>query len=182
LTASVGIGRMRASHPNPSHAIQAQTPGPDDLRAKPHHEGSPPMSKLDNTLFSGKTRTTTRGAHKVDMQLASGDKPGLKLDGVESHPIAEQLFAGAWSACYTGALRFLAPQMNVTLPPDVTVDIAVDLGQVGGAFALRGRIDVTIPGVSRELAEALAHKADEICPYSVMMNKAFQVSVNVLDA
>jgi len=102
-----------------------------------------------------------------------------RFAAVQPHPTAERFFAGAWSACYSAALGLVASQMKVKLPPDVSVDIEVDLGQSGAAWLLQARLTVRAPGLEREVVEKLAHGAHEICPYSKATRGNIDVALNV---
>ena len=59
-----------------------------------------------------------------------------------------------------------AGKHNVKLPAETSVDAEVDLLNTDGAFSLRARLNVTIPGVDRETAQAIADDAHQVCPYS----------------
>jgi len=145
------------------------------------------MDKIDKVVFTGKTHTTasrgdgaSRGGHgTLDIQLSSGGTNAEQFAGVQPHPTAERLFAGAWSACYSAALGVVAAKMKVKLPPDLSVDIEVDLGQSGPAWLLQARLNVRAPGLEREVVEQLAHGAHEICPYSKATRGNIDVAVNV---
>jgi osmotically inducible protein OsmC len=142
------------------------------------------MNKIDKVLFTGKTHTTVsrntaEGHFNVDMRLSSPDGTELVFAAVPHHPTAEQLFAGAWSACYIGALGLVAAQKRVTLPADLSVDIEIDLVQTGNAYSLQAGFDVRMPGIEREVAEKIAHAAHEICPYSKATRGNINVAVNV---
>ena len=145
------------------------------------------MNKIDKVLFKGKTHTTASrrdgaspGGHgALDIQLSSGGKNEEQFTAIQPHPTAERLFAGAWSACYSAALGVVASQMKVKLPPDLSVDIEVDLGQSGAAWLLQARLTVRAPGLEREVVERLAHGAHEICPYSKATRGNIDVAVNV---
>jgi Ohr subfamily peroxiredoxin len=141
------------------------------------------MSKIDKVLASGKTHTLVRGpGDRVDIQLSSPGSagPAHVFPAVHAHPTAEQLFAGAWSACYILALGLAAKEKKVALPADLSVDIQVDLGQTGKAYFIQARFDVRLPGVARELAEAVAHAAHGICPYSKAVHGNIDLAVNVV--
>jgi lipoyl-dependent peroxiredoxin len=56
--------------------------------------------------------------------------------------------------------------MSLTLPADVAIDAEVDLNLEDGGYILRARLNVSLPGVKREAAQALVDKAHRICPYS----------------
>jgi Ohr subfamily peroxiredoxin len=140
----------------------------------------------ENVLFSGKTHTTpTRrpGAnpanHGVDLHLTAPGAEAIVFEDAAPHPTAEQLFAGAWSACYITAIGLVAMQKKVKLPADMAVDIQVDLLQTGADYFLRARFDVSLPGLDQATAEALAHEADLICPYSKATRNNIDVALNV---
>ena len=145
-------------------------------------------TKIQTVLMTGKTHTTTshregapHGEEHVDIRMSIPGKAGneIVLDAIQLHPTAEQLFAGAWSACYTGALGYAAKAKKVALPSDMSVDIEVDLGHTGGAYFLQARIDVRMPGVDPNVAEAIAHAAHAMCPYSKAVHGNIDVVTNV---
>lgn len=147
------------------------------------------MNKIEKVLFTGKTHTTasreSTGVHgKLDLNLsvAGSADQDLTYAAVAPHPLAEQLFAGAWSACYTAAIGLVAAQKRVPLPADMSVDIEIDLGQTGAAYFLQARFEVRIPGVAQDVAERLAHAAHQICPYSKAVHGNIDVAVNVVTA
>ncbi|MBM7060580.1 Ohr family peroxiredoxin [Pseudomonas sp. UL073] len=151
------------------------------------------MSKIEKVLVTGKTHTTASSAGitarghdgSLDIQLSSpslGAEPLHVFSAVQPHPTAEQLFAGAWSACYIAAVGLVAKQMKLTLPADLAVDIEVDLGQTGSAYFLQARLTLRAPGLTHDVATNLAHAADEICPYSKATRGNIEVALNVLTA
>lgn len=146
-------------------------------------------TKIQTVLMTGKTHTTAsrrEGApsadDRIDIQMSTPGKAGneIVLKAIQLHPTAEQLFAGAWSACYTGALGVAAKAKKVALPSDMSVDIEVDLGQTRGAYFIQARIDVCMPGVERDVAEAIAHAAHEMCPYSKAVHGNIDVATNIV--
>jgi lipoyl-dependent peroxiredoxin len=124
----------------------------------------------EKLLFTGKTHNTNgraAGARSSDGRL------DVRLP--EPHPAAEQLFGAAWSACYMGAIELAAAQRKVKLPAGLAVDAEIDLNLADGAFFLRARLNVSVPGVEREQAQTLIDTAHTICPYS----RAIQVNIDV---
>ena len=93
------------------------------------------MSKIEKVLATGKTHTTavTPGSvhSNVNLKLSAAGGRDISFDNIVAHPSAEQLFAGAWSSCYTLALTLAAAQNKVTLPAATSVDIEVDLAVTG---------------------------------------------------
>jgi lipoyl-dependent peroxiredoxin len=44
------------------------------------------------------------------------------------------------------------------------MDAEVDLWMTGGAYSLQARLNVSLPGVEREVAQALVDAAHQTCP------------------
>ena len=146
-------------------------------------------TKIQTVLLTGKTHTTAsrregapRGDERIDIALSTPGKAGneIAFTAVQLHPTAEQLFAGAWSACYTGALGLAAKAGKVVLPADMSVDIEVDLGKTGDAYFIQARIDVRMPGVALDVAEAIAHAAHAVCPYSKAVHGNIDIATKVV--
>ena len=78
----------------------------------------------------------------------------------------EQLFAAGYSACFIGALKFVAGQQKVRLPDDVSITGHVGIGPIPTGFGIEAQLDISIPGVERNVAEGLIEKAHQVCPYS----------------
>lgn len=76
------------------------------------------------------------------------------------------MFAAAWPDCYTGAFELAASQSKVKLPAEVAVHAEIKLNFDGGGFFLTARLDVSLPGLDREVAQAVIEAAHGICPYS----------------
>jgi osmotically inducible protein OsmC len=112
-------------------------------------------------LFTGKTHTTS--GPNATGRSADGE---LDIQLPEPHPAAERLFGVAWSACFMGAIELAASRKKITLPAPPAVDATIELLIENNAFFLRARLDVSIPGVEREIGQELIEAAHGICPYS----------------
>lgn len=78
----------------------------------------------------------------------------------------EQLFAAGYAACFGGALDVVIRNAKVKTG-DTKVHSHVSIGKTqDGSFGLAVRLEVEIPGIESALAQALADKAHQICPYS----------------
>ena len=128
------------------------------------------------TIFSG----TTRNVSGPDGFALSNDGL-LDIQISEPHPIAENLFGAAWSACYMGALGLAAGQRKISLPQAPSVDATIDVVMEGGEFFLRARFDVAIPGIDREVAQQLIETAHSICPYSKAVHGNIAVETNLVE-
>ena len=49
-----------------------------------------------------------------------------------------------------GAIQVAAAQQKIKLPADLAVDAEIDLNQDGGAYFLRARLNVSVPGIERD--------------------------------
>ena len=80
----------------------------------------------------------------------------------------EQLFAMGYSACFLGALKFVAGKEKVKIPEDarVSADIGIGPRDDGQGFGITARLPVSVPGLDRAAVEDLVNKAHVVCPYS----------------
>jgi Ohr subfamily peroxiredoxin len=90
------------------------------------------------------------------------------------------LFAAGWSACFEGAMGLAARKMKITVPEDAAIDAEVDLVLVEGAYFLQARLNISLPGIERETAQALADAAHQTCPYSKAIRGNVDVAINVI--
>ncbi|SHI83329.1 peroxiredoxin, Ohr subfamily [Roseomonas rosea] len=109
----------------------------------------------------GRSRTAD-GA--LDVQLSTPKELG-GAGGTGNNP--EQLFAAGYSACFLGAMKFVASQGGPKVPADTTVTAEIGIGpRSEGGFGITAALTVSLPGLSREDAQALVEKAHQVCPYS----------------
>jgi lipoyl-dependent peroxiredoxin len=136
---------------------------------------------LEKVIYTAKTHTTggrDGGASRtddgrLDIKLSLPGAPGTGTN-------PEQLFACGWSACFLSAIKLLAGKKKIALPPTVAVDAEVDLGPVHGIYGLAARLNVSLPGLDRTIAEELVHGAHEICPYSNATRGNIDVAINLI--
>ena len=139
---------------------------------------------LEKVLYTGKAHTTggREGVSRssdgrldiklsVPKQMGGQDKPGTN---------PEQLFAAGWSACFMSAMGGAAAKMRTRLPPDAAIDAEVDLRGTAGEYSLQARLNVSLPGMEREVAQALVNAAHQTCPYSKATRGNIDVSINVV--
>lgn len=138
------------------------------------------MSHVKKVLYTAKTHTTggrdgaSRTADgRLDVKLAT---PGTGGDGTNP----EQLFAAGWSACFLSAVELAAAKKKVALPADRAIDAEVDLGLNEGGFVLRARLNISLPGLDREVARELVEIAHETCPYSKATRGNIDVETNLV--
>src|SRR4051812_42711032 len=77
----------------------------------------------------------------LDVKLTTPKEMG-GAGGVGTNP--EQLFAAGYSACFLGALKFVAGREKVALPETTTVDGTVGFGPIPNGFGIEAELKVTI--------------------------------------
>ncbi|WP_405163374.1 organic hydroperoxide resistance protein [Nocardia sp. NBC_01499] len=123
---------------------------------------------------NGHARTTDG---KVDVDLAT--PPEMGGSGAGTNP--EQLFAAGYAACFHSALRLVGKQDKANVD-DSAVGAKVGIGpNDAGGFELAVTLEVSLPHLSREDAQALADKAHQVCPYSNATRGNIDVTVVVAE-
>ena len=141
----------------------------------------PAATTSGKVIYTAKTHTTggrENGAARssdgqLDVRLST---PGTSRPGTNP----EQLFAAGWSACFEGAMGLAAQQMKIALPAETAVDAEVDLVLNDGSFSLQARLNVSIPGVDRDVAKRIVEAAHQTCPYSKATRGNIDVAINVV--
>jgi osmotically inducible protein OsmC len=110
---------------------------------------------------------------RLDVQFSAPGVPGTGTN-------PEQLFAAGWSACFISAMGLVASKMKVKLPADAAVDAEIDLCNSGDVYFLRARLNVSLPGLDREVAQAIVDAAhDATCAYSNATRGNIDVTLNL---
>lgn len=78
----------------------------------------------------------------------------------------EQLFAAGYSACFLGAMKFVAARDKLKIAPDVSVEGTVGIGAIPTGFGIEVTLKISLPGVPVDEAQALVDRAHIVCPYS----------------
>ena len=129
-------------------------------------------------------KTHTSGGRRGGVSSSDDGRLDVKfsapgLPGTGTNP--EQLFAAGWSACFISAMGVVARRMKVTLPTDVAVDAEIDLCNSGDVYFLRARLNVSGPGLEREVARVIVDVTHgETCAYSNATRGNVEVTVNVV--
>ncbi|MGB3432814.1 Ohr family peroxiredoxin [Achromobacter sp.] len=93
----------------------------------------------------------------------------------------EQLFAAGFAACFHGAMKLVAMKNRIPLPTDFAVHCTTTFARdaFDGLFSIRARLEVSLPGLAKEMALALVHETESICPYSKMADQGIASSVHL---
>lgn len=91
----------------------------------------------------------------------------------------EQLFATGYSACFLGALKFVAGKEKVALPAELTVTGEVGIGQIPTGFGIEVDLTINAPGMDQQQLQGLVDKAHVVCPYSNATRNNIDVRLHV---
>jgi lipoyl-dependent peroxiredoxin len=129
------------------------------------------------TATGGRDGRATSSDNVLDVSLATP----RELGGAGGHGTnPEQLFAAGYSACFLGAMKYVAGQDKIALPADVSVNGNVGIGQIPTGFGIQVELKISLPGLARDAAEALVAKAHIVCPYSNATRGNIDVTLTVL--
>jgi Ohr subfamily peroxiredoxin len=141
------------------------------------------MQKLDKVIYTARAHTTggRDGASRSDDGLLDVKlNPPKAMGGAGSATNPEQLFAAGYSACFMGAMKFVAGQKKIAIPADAAIDAEVDIGPIPQGFGIAARLAVSLPGLERSVAEDLVHTAHQVCPYSNATRGNIEVTITVV--
>jgi osmotically inducible protein OsmC len=139
------------------------------------------MTQVKKVLYTAKVHTTggrDGGASRSDDGRLDIRHSVPGTPGTGTNP--EQLFAAGWSACFEGAMGVAARKMKVTLPAEMAIDAEVDLCLTDGGYSLQARLNVSLPGLARDVAQALTDAAHQTCPYSKATRGNIDVAINLV--
>jgi Ohr subfamily peroxiredoxin len=130
------------------------------------------------TATGGRDGSAKSDDGKLNVKLNPPKEMGGNGDGTNP----EQLFAAGYSACFLGAMKFVAGTKKIALPADTSIHADVQFGPLAGGakgFGIGVAMAVSIPGMERAAAEALVHEAHEVCPYSNATRGNIDVTLTV---
>jgi len=78
----------------------------------------------------------------------------------------EQLFAAGYSACFLGAMKFVAGRDKLKMPQDASIEGVVGIGAIPNGFGIEVELRISLPGLDNEQAQTLIDRAHIVCPYS----------------
>ena len=126
--------------------------------------------------IGGRDGATRTSDGILDIKLAVPKEMGGPGNGINP----EQLFASGYSACFLGAMKFVAGTQKITLPADTSIDATVGIGQIPAGFGIEVQMSISIPGMDKAAAQALVDKAHQVCPYSNATRGNIEVTLTVV--
>ena len=132
-------------------------------------------------LYTAKAHTT--GGREGGASRTSDGRLDVKLTapgapGNGTNP--EQLFAVGWSACFLSAIKLVAANKKVKLPADPIVDPEIDLCSGADGYFLKARLNVSLSGLDRQVAQSILDGAHQTCPYSKATRGNISVAINLV--
>jgi Ohr subfamily peroxiredoxin len=128
------------------------------------------------TATGGRDGKASTPDKMLDIKLAKPKEMGG--DGTGLNP--EQLFAAGYSACFLGAMKFVAGQDKITVPDNAAITGRVGIGTIPGGFGLQVELKISLPGMDKAAAKALVDKAHKVCPYSNATRGNVDVTLTVI--
>ena len=115
---------------------------------------------------------------KLNVTLASP----VELGGTGEGTNPEQLFAAGYAACFHSALRLVGRKERADLTGSA-VAAKIHFGALpdGVGYGLAAELEIALPGMARDAAEALVAKAHQICPYSNATRGNMSVDISILE-
>lgn len=139
---------------------------------------------LDKVLYTaqatstgGRAGTSKSSDGVLDVTLTTPKELGG--DGARgTNP--EQLFAAGYSACFLGAMKFVAGSQKISLPASTSITADVGIGPIPAGFGIQVAMAISIPGMERAAAEKLVQAAHGVCPYSNATRGNIDVTLTVV--
>ena len=137
------------------------------------------LYRTQATATGGRTGSASTADGAFSVKLVTPKELGGP-GGEGNNP--EQLFAAGYSACFLGAIKFVAGKKQVKVPDDSTVTAKVGIGprDDGQGFGLDVALDISLPGIDRETAQAIVDQAHIVCPYSNSTRNGLDVRLTLL--
>jgi lipoyl-dependent peroxiredoxin len=139
------------------------------------------MPQGGKVVYTAKTHAI--GGRENGASRSSDGRLDIKLSvpgAVRIGTNPEQLFAAGWSACFESAIGLAARKRKIALPADVAIDAEVDLHLADSGYFLSARLNISLPGIDREVARSLVEETDRLCPYSKATRGNIDVAINLV--
>jgi len=142
------------------------------------------MNKIEKVLYRAQATATggREGSAKssdgvLDVKLTTPKELGGN-GAVGTNP--EQMFAAGYSACFLGAMKFVAGQKKIALPADTSITGKVGIGQIPQGFGIEVDLAVNVPGMDKAQVQQIVDAAHQVCPYSNATRGNIEVRLSVI--
>lgn len=124
----------------------------------------------------GRDGRATSSDQILDVKLAVPKEMGGAGGGTNP----EQLFAAGYSACFLGAMKFVASRDKFDMPKDSYIEGEVGIGPIPTGFGIEAKLNIFLPNMDAEQAQKLVDAAHIVCPYSNATRNNVDVTLNVI--
>ena len=138
---------------------------------------------LDKVVYTARAHTTggREGSSRSDdgmLDVKLSPPKAMGGSGAATNP--EQLFAAGYSACFMGAMKHVAGMKKIAVSADASIDAEIDIGPIPAGFGIAARLNVSLPGMDRAVAQDLVDTAHQVCPYSNATRGTIEVTITVV--
>ncbi|WP_034170818.1 organic hydroperoxide resistance protein [Acinetobacter sp. YZS-X1-1] len=138
---------------------------------------------LEKAVYTARAKATggrdgraTSDDQILDVKLAVPKEMGGPGGGTNP----EQLFAAGYSACFLGAMKFVANRDKINISKDAYIEGEVGIGPIPTGFGIEVTLNVHLEGMELEEAQKLVDAAHIVCPYSNATRNNIDVTLNVI--
>ena len=139
---------------------------------------------LEQVVYRAKAKATggrdgraTSSDGVLDVKLGVPKEMG-GAGGEVTNP--EQLFAAGYSACFLGAMKFVAGRDKITMPKDAWIEGEVGIGPIPDGFGIEATLNIHLPEMEEAEAQKLVDAAHIVCPYSNATRNNIDVTLNII--
>ena len=138
---------------------------------------------LEKAVYTAKAKATggrdgraTSSDGILDVKLAVPKEMGGAGGGTNP----EQLFAAGYSACFLGAMKFVANRDKFNISQDAYIEGEVGIGPIPTGFGIEVKLNIHLEGMDQAEAQKLVDAAHIVCPYSNATRGNINVTLNVM--
>ena len=138
---------------------------------------------LEKAVYTAKAKATggrdgraTSSDEILDVKLAVPKEMGGAGGGTNP----EQLFAAGYSACFLGAMKFVAGRDKLNISKDAFIEGEVGIGPIPTSFGIEVKLNIHLKGMDQAEAQKLVDAAHIVCPYSNATRGNINVTLNVI--
>lgn len=128
------------------------------------------------TVTGGRDGRAVTSDGMLDVKLAVPKEMG----GAGGATNPEQLFAAGYSACFMGAMKFVASRDKFTMPKEAFIEGEVGIGPIPTGFGIQATLNIHLPGMPADEAKKLVDAAHIVCPYSNATRNNIDVTLNII--
>lgn len=125
----------------------------------------------------GRDGRATSSDGVLDVKLGVPKEMG-GMGGEVTNP--EQLFAAGYSACFLGAMKFVAGRDKIAMPKDAFTEANVGIGPLPTGFGIEVELKIHLAGMDVAEAKKLVDAAHIVCPYSNATRGNVDVTLTII--